>query len=406
MNGKIRHDTLQYLLQMLVERERTRKEEKGIKERMKIKLTTLLVILLSSFITTQSFAVSPNPAMAQLLSFTKSNGTLSYIKTANLSGAGNLLKIDTRNGNIINNVSFYNKEKLETFAATPDGFKFLAKSAKGIAVIHNGTGKTLRTLPYPNGVRDWPITPVISDNTVYMAVPSTNHKIYFVHTGTGKILRTISLTSSLKNSPSISTKNAKNSTIITAMAFSPNSKVFAYQTQKNLKNTVHIYDINNQVELNAIPLADAARKSLAYKNQHVLKFDGTGKQLISYASSLPSNNMQLIDLISQTVKTLKLGNFTFAGFSKNSRSIIAISPADRKITTADIQTGRIKNSGLGAHKISAALSNGAQGNVIKSNITQSPDKSLIAVPYQSTTENKDGFLIIDSNSGNIIRNIQ
>ncbi|WP_299871473.1 hypothetical protein [uncultured Cocleimonas sp.] len=359
---------------------------------MKIKLTTLLVILLASFITTQSFAVSHNPAMAQLLSFTKSNGTLSYIKTTNLSGAGNLLKIDTRNGNIINNVSFYNNEKLETFAATPDGFKFLAKSAKGIAVIHNGTGKTLRTLPYPNGVRYWPITPVISYNTVYMAVPSTNHKIYFVHTGTGKILRTINL--------AISPKNAKNSTIITAMAFSPNSKVFAYQTQSNLKNTVHIYDINNQVELNAIPLTNAVKNNQTRMNQHALKFDGTGKQLISYTSSLPSNSVQLIDLNSQTVKTLKLGNFTFAGFSKNSRSIIAISPADRKITTADIQTGRLKNSGLGVHKISAALSNGVQ-----SNITQSPDKSLIAVPFQSTTENKDGFLIIDSNSGNIIRNI-
>ncbi len=354
---------------------------------MNIKLViTLFLTLLSTFSAAISLAAPPATVVAQLASLSKTNNTLTYIKSAHLSGTGDLLKVNIMNGQILKRISFNVDRKLSPFAATPDGFKFLAKSASGIAVIHNGTGKTLRTLPYPDGTRDWSITPVLSSNTVYLAIASKTQHIYFIHTGTGKILRHIDLNK---------LSDTNKSTVISAMGFSPDNKTFAYQTETNLKSTLHIYDINNQRELASIQLADTTKYDSVHTNRNVLKFNGIGTQLISYTSGSANQNIQLIDLNSHTTQILNLGKFTFAGFAKNSRSIITINPIERIITQFDIQTGKRKKIPLAVHKMTGT----------PSGLTQSTDKSIIVMPFISQSKSNDSFLIIDSNTGNIIRTL-
>ena len=58
--------------------------------------------------------------------------------------------INTQNGQPANNTELaLNPQKQLVMGFTPDGFKLAVLEAKGLSILHNKTGKTLRILPVP-----------------------------------------------------------------------------------------------------------------------------------------------------------------------------------------------------------------------------------------------------------------
>ncbi len=132
---------------------------------MSFKLTNVLLLTIFSFWVTQGVAQSPlPPPSAHLFTLDKTNSTLSYLI------GGTIVKINAKSGKLIKRIPIKSSEFYVPFVSTPDGYKLLVKSPKGIDVIHNGTGKILRTLSHPNNTQDWWIPPVISGDSVLMAI--------------------------------------------------------------------------------------------------------------------------------------------------------------------------------------------------------------------------------------------
>ncbi len=342
---------------------------------MSFKLTNILFIIVLFFWVSQGVAQTPRPPpSAHLFTLDKTNTTLSYLI------GETIVKVNTKSGKLIKRIPIKLSEFYVPFASTPDGYKLLVKSPKGIDVIHNNTGKVLRTLPHPNNAQDWWIEPVISSNSVLMAIADKDQsKIYLVHTGSGKITRTIQV------------KNISKDTEVKAMAFSNNNRLIAYRTETKRKNTLHVYDINNNIETAAIPLAETRTSDIyGFYGNHI-KFNKNGKQIISYSASMPYLGIQLIDLQNQHVTKLKTGDFSFAAFSKDTKKITIVNFNQRLIRNYKLQTGQYEKTVFqvqphtGFPTIAVQSNDGAQ--------------IILASSYGRN------FIIIDSNTGRVIRTI-
>ena len=107
---------------------------------MSFKLINVLLITVFSFWVTQGVAQTPRPPpSAHLFTLDKTNSTLSYLI------GRTIVKMNTKSGKLVKRVPIKSSEFYVPFVSTPDGYKLLVKSPKGIDVIHNGTGKIPRT---------------------------------------------------------------------------------------------------------------------------------------------------------------------------------------------------------------------------------------------------------------------
>ncbi len=164
--------------------------------RSKNKELIALCILITGWLVSPILsAKTPPPSfVAQHSVFSRDGSQLIYVMN---NPHKEIIKQQARTGKIIKRTPFKLAVNSSLLTPTPDGFKLLAAHAKGIDVIHNGTGKVLRTLPHPSGRYDWKGQTIKqnSDGSL-LAIPSLRNaapKIYLIHTGSGKIIRTISL---------------------------------------------------------------------------------------------------------------------------------------------------------------------------------------------------------------------
>ena len=163
-----------------------------IAQKKKIIISSFFIIGL--ILTTLLDAKTPLPSYAAQYSVFSGDGSqLIYVSAMGTE----IIKIQVKTEKIIKRIPFKLTTGSTLLAPTPDGFKLLAVHSKGIDVIHNGTGKVLRTLPHPSGQYDWRGS-VIQQNSdgSLLAIPSMRNsspKIYLIHTGSGKIIRQIKL---------------------------------------------------------------------------------------------------------------------------------------------------------------------------------------------------------------------
>ncbi|MEZ5537877.1 MAG: hypothetical protein R3F02_19920 [Thiolinea sp.] len=165
-------------------------------------MKTLNALILSFLICiTQLSAAASTPPGIQHLVISPDNQRLVYARPA---GQQSMLirSIDTRTGNILSTARTDKPPHITFFGFTPDADKLLGfdSTTKGIPVIHNKTGKTLRTLPEPRTgyAKEYASSqPVLSPDGSLLALVDERHSpeplAYLVNTGSKKLLHTIPL---------------------------------------------------------------------------------------------------------------------------------------------------------------------------------------------------------------------
>lgn len=351
----------------------------------------LAILILSQWFLTQGLQARtpPHSFSAKHMVFSKDNSQLTFLGVNPKSYKTEIVKMDTKKGIISKRIPLVLKNNPSVFAATPDGFKLLATSPQGISVIHNGTGKILRTLPYPSNVKDWRFIPVQSHDGVLLAIPSVSQnsgKILLIHTGSGKIIRTVDLLKGEKWIPHLK---------VGAIGFNHNRRILAYTTYAVNESTLHIYDINKQEELFKIDIREP--NSFHYETIH---FNKNGNKLTISAHNHKS--IKLVDLPSKVVTKLNYPYSSFAGFTSDDNLII-VQPVETKITIRNLKTGKTTNNLI---KLESTNNLG----VIRRygwKVTQSLDKSLLALPFTSSDFKKvDNILLIDAKTGRLLRHLE
>ncbi len=355
----------------------------------KLLFRTLFLLTSTLFINNNLLAKAPLPSYtAQFSVFSKNNNQIIYLKNQPQS---EIIKMSTVNGSIIKRIPFDPKASnpaLIPFAATPDGFKLLAFSPEGIAVIHNGTGKTLRTLPYP--ARSAPYTYyarsihrelfIQSDDGVLLSIPNPdNQHIDLIHTGSGKLLHKIDL---LNNEAGITDP------VLKGIAFNKKRNLIAYEvsSRRNGKTTLQIYDLYKKQNIFNIIIEQP------HSNADTLRFSKDQKWIL--LNNINGKDIKLVDISNSLVKSLPFQYSSFASFIASSDNIVVVQPYEQSYSVWNIRTEK---------KVTKPLPSQQYGW----KVTQSADGSRLALPYQSANfHDVDKLLIINAKSGNVLRQLK
>lgn len=352
-----------------------------------ILLTKILIICLSIFSVQTLLSLSPVHTYSVLYPiFSKDKSQLIFINSSAYESEKTIVKMSTKNGSIVKSVPLKLGKQIAPFAATPDGFKFLATSPKGIAVIHNGTGKVLRTLPYPAKNRNFdPRQYQQSSDGVLLAIPAINpnsRKIHVVHTGSGKLQYTIDL---LKGE-----KWTRYPTV-RGIGFSPKRRFIAYVFQASRKSTLHVYDLYKRKETLRLKLSDTNL------DQGKIQFSKNGSTLIFSSNRL--KKVALINLKQQSIKMITTGYSDFTSFTSDDKSLLLIQPYKNRVLTINIKTGKTT--------INAVSFQSKEGYFDALNIVQSADRSLLAMPIRATDhKNINQALLINGRNGQVLRQLK
>ncbi len=335
----------------------------------KKKIIINIVFMISLMFTTLLDAKTPLPSYAAQYSVFSGDGSqLIYVNAMGTE----IIKIQVKTEKIIKRIPFKLKTGSTLLAPTPDGFKLLAVHSKGIDVIHNGTGKVLRTLPHPSGQYDWR-GGVIQQNSngSLLAIPSMRNnsspKIYLIHTGSGKIIRQIKLLQRGK---------------IGSIGFSPNKRLLAYTQYGHKKLTLYLYDISQQkqhMRMEIITTGDSY--------QEMIHFSRNNQQLV--LSGINQKTVKLIDIKQKTIKQLPYPYSSFTDFSADNKSLLIIQPHKNTLTLRNIATGKQQINRLSANKTDYFAT-----------VIQARNKTLLALPKRNAKPKETAsFLWIDARTG-------
>lgn len=318
--------------------------------------------------------------------FSRNNEQLVYISNPYNINKAKIIKISTKNGAILKSVPLRLSSRVKVFAATPDGFKFLATSPTGIAVIHNGTSKVLRTLPYPSKYQHNAYSFRQSDDGVLLAIPSItskSRKINVIHTGTGKLMYVIDL---LKNQKWVRYPT------IRAIGFSHKRRYLAYVYETSDIFTLHVYDLYKKAE--TLKLQIPAQKY----DEGEIRFSKNGNYLIF--TGINMKQLFLLDLKKRSLQTLKLGYSAFTGFTPDDQKLILVQFYKKRILLKNIKTGKEIVRPTNFEQQQGTYASGTS-------IVQSADRSLLALPIRSLNyENINNFLLVNAQNGQVLRQIK
>lgn len=359
----------------------------------KFRLIKILLFISTLFLSQYLLAKAPiKTYSAKYPVFSRDNSQLVYLSSTSSYmewAKTTIVKMSTKDGSILKSVPLKLESAIKPFAATPDGFKILATTPKGIAVIHNGTGKTLRTLPYPaNNQNRYPKLWQQSGDGVLLAIPQLSpksRKIDIIHTGSGKLMYTVDL---LKGE-----KWTRYPTI-RGIGFSPKRRYIAYVFQASRSSTLHVYDLYKKTEIMRLKITGENRDSL---EQGKIQFSKNGNWLIFSGNNL--KEIALIDVKKKSLKILKTGYSSFSGFTPDDQNLILVQAYKKRIVVRNIQTGKEYR-----RPIMFDVKNGTFGAGM--NIIQSADRSLLALPITTNDfKNINKFLLINGRNGQLSRQI-
>ncbi|HFC93511.1 MAG TPA: hypothetical protein ENJ51_11940 [Leucothrix mucor] len=350
--------------------------------RFKNKNLLTLYILITGLLISSILSAKPSPPsfVAQHSVFSRDGSQLIYVIN---NPHKEIIKQQLRTGKIIKRIPFKLAANASLLAPTPDGFKLLVAHAKGIDVIHNGTGKVLRTLPHPSGRYDWKGQAIKqnSDGSL-LAIPSLRNatpKIYLIHTGSGKIIRTISLIQQDKHWNPYSS--------IGSFGFSHNKRLLAYTLYSNGKPTLHLYDISRQKALMSI---DIPLTGYADTTDEMIHFNQNNTKII--ISGINQKTIKLVDIVKKTASQLNYSYASFTSFSLDNKSLLIVQPYKKQLTFRNLSTGKQQQLKLPAIK---------KGYI--SNVIQSSNKVWLALPIWSNLRKEaKRFLLINTRTRKVL----
>ncbi len=190
-----------------------------------------------------AWTATPTPAQAntvgiQQIAFSKDSAQLLYI--TNRFGQGQrspkpeIRFVHSQSGKPMRTTTLgINPQKQLVMGFTPDGFKLAVLEAKGLSILHNQTGKTLRTLPVPNlptpAVRYRPIQAITNlSGTQQVFKANGKDQLNVIHTGSGKLIAEVELPSRYYR----------------ASGMSQDGRLVAYLMRgDNTQHEFHLYDV-------------------------------------------------------------------------------------------------------------------------------------------------------------------
>lgn len=346
----------------------------------KIGLSTTLILLISLYLISSFLSAAPSkPAFAPQMSVFSRNGAQLIFVNA----VGNeIITQHTLTGKIIKRTPFTLAAGSTLLAPTPDGFKLLAAHAKGIDVIHNGTGKVLRTLPHPSGRYDWKGLAIKQNaDGSLLAIPSlrnTAPKIYLIHTGTGKIIRTINLVNNAQR--------WRSDTKIGSLGFSDNKRFLAYTLYRQGNAILSLYDINQQKAMGDIEIKHTTKTA-----QETLHFNRNNNKIV--ISGIHQRHISVLDLKKKTQNLLTYPYSCFTHFSADNKSLLIIQPYKNSIILRNIATGKQQQHTLPRDTAHAFAS-----------VIQSNNKAFLALALRSASlKDVARFLVINAQTRKVLR---
>ncbi|MCK5725223.1 MAG: hypothetical protein KAH22_00205 [Thiotrichaceae bacterium] len=334
---------------------------------LKIKAISKAISLIFTLYLGASGATNAAPLVDNLI-FSHNTSKLIYTNRAGTK----ITAMDTQTGKILHEVDINLPLRAKLINATPDGFKLLLTSPKGISVIHNGTGKILRTLPHPQGYK---ITKkrhlmVQNKNGSLIAIPYTKGNkttIFTIHTGSGKIINPLDLD---KVQP------------IQSIGFSQDNRLLAYTHRTMTGLMLFVYDLYRKKPIESILLLRHRYQSKQLS--HRLEFSPNGKKILLAFK----DKISVADRQSEMVHDWKVYNAD-AVFSANSRNIIYKSSAAGSFpTVVNLASGQKHTIQTKTKKTSFKL-------------LQSFNKNLIAIPLAGSTS----FILLNGH-GKLVRVVE
>ena len=344
--------------------------------RLGIKIITIISLLLCLGFSRTVFATPLS--YADNITFNSATSQLIY---TNPKGS-QLTAIDTRMAKVLRKIELPLPKQALMIGATPDGFKLLYLDKKGLSVIHNGTGKVLRTLAHPRGYQAIYNRRLMAQNTngSLIAIPykrGNNITLFMMHTGSGKIINQVELPASRYALPNP----------IEAIAFSKNNRLLAYTRHSaddkgRMGSTLYIYDLYAKKELQSIFLP-IHRYNHQKNTSNRLQFSQDGQNILL----LFPNKITLVDRKTETIKDIIVANAD-AVFNANSQYVIYKSKTSNPMMI-NVRNGKV-------HKIATYPANHQQSRAL----VQSGNKRFIAIPLLSQ---QASFLIINGQTGAFVR---
>lgn len=352
-------------------------------------LPRLLAVLFCAF----ASAVLTTPAHAntvgiQQIAFSKDSSQVLYI--SNRSGQGQrsptpvIRFIHSQSGMPMSATKLvFNPQKQLIMGFTPDGFKLAVLGDNGLSILHNKTGKTLRTLPVPNlptpAVRYRPIQAISNKSgTQQLFKADRKDRLNVVHTGTGKLIAEVELPSRLYR----------------ASGMSEDGRLVAYLLRgDNTQHEFHLYDIYTKQAKATLYIPANGKKP---ENGPII-LSPDGKFAIAESTLIDLTTSQSI-LLPEAVK-LPIDSTAAipAIFTANKRYLL-LPQKNNSLIRFDLVTKQ-------QHPINLKLPGHCKGSTA---YDQSPNGAWIALGHQCNVgaEPTDYITLLNAKTGQFIRNLQ
>lgn len=212
------------------------------------------LLLAGSLGHTATAAMPVNYIGVQQLAFNQDGSQILYLsnRIANQGERSNTPVIHFINASNGNNVSrtilAINPQQQLPMGFTADGFKQSVLEARGLSILHNKTGATLRTLAVPglpNPITRYRPAQAITNasGTQQLFYAAQQQRLSVIHTGNGKLLATIGLPSGQ----------------LLSLGMSGNGRTVAYLVRSaGGKHQLQLYDIYQQQVINTLEVAAQA----------------------------------------------------------------------------------------------------------------------------------------------------
>ena len=292
---------------------------KNILQKNNIGLGIGLMVLLVN----QGAARPQSPISIQQVAFSHDSSQVLYLSNYATAKASTVNFVSLKTGEVTGTTQLSVKDRIMGF--TPDGFKTAVLEPKGLSILHNKTGKVLRTLKVPS--LPWPnqyaAGPAITNKsgTAQLFHSANKRVLNVVHTGNGRVLAAIKLPAGT----------------LSAMGISQNGRTVAYvQIISAANSQLHLYDTYQKKVTKRLDLVTQPSQSLTVDT---ISFGAKGKYLLA--------GTKLVDLTTDSITQITRSDDTVpATFTPNGRFLL-VAFGNNQLVRYDLNNKQKKGISLG-----------------------------------------------------------
>lgn len=276
-----------------------------------------------------------------------------------------------------------NPQKQLVMGFTPDGFKLAVLEDKGLSILHNQTGQTLRTLSVPNlptpASRYRPLQAITNaSGTQQVFKADKKDQLNVIHTGNGKLIAEIDLPSRFYR----------------ASGINDDGRLVAYLMQgEDRQKELHLYDVYTKRVKTTLYIPDDGQKP---QNRPIL-LSPDGKFAVA-ESTLVDLTTNLDILAPKPIKLTVDPTAAITPIFTTNKRYLLLPQRNNTLIRLDLVTKQ-------QHPVNLKLPQHCKGSTA---FDLSPNGAWIAVGHQCNVgrENADYISLLNAKTGQFIRNLQ